>query len=157
LLVADNSAEHLIMGIGSALPLDQGCTMDVRGRNLKSGLPEALEVSSVELHEIMKNKIHWLVSDVSAHLTPDPNLEWGMAKGAELRGTEMLPILIPKPLKPALRESYVTLTGGFASRIKKLDQLLTQEVGVPFVIGDPIKDEPLNHTFFAPDLLDFDE
>ena len=131
--------------------------MVVQGRNMKNGLPEAIEMSSAELYEIMKNKIHLLVLDVSTRLTPDPNFEWSMERGAELHGREVPPILIPKPLKPALRESTVTLTGGFASRIKKLDQLLTQEVGVPFVVGDAGRNEPRNHSFFASDLLEFDE
>src|SRR5664279_5856574 len=53
LLIGDRTAEKAKMDIGSAFPLPEERTMVLRGRDLKSGLPKAVEVSSIELREAL--------------------------------------------------------------------------------------------------------
>jgi rod shape-determining protein MreB and related proteins len=58
LLTGERMAERVKIAIGSAFPMKEERTMTVRGRNLVSGLPEAIEVSSVEIREAIRISAH---------------------------------------------------------------------------------------------------
>ena len=69
LLVGERVAEQVKWSIGSAFPLPVEKTMEVRGRNLVTGLPESVVVSSVEMREaltvlsrlsLIQSKTHWM-------------------------------------------------------------------------------------------------
>jgi rod shape-determining protein MreB len=51
LLIGERMAEKAKIGAGSAYPLDEEITVVLRGRDLLTGLPKMVEVSSVELRE----------------------------------------------------------------------------------------------------------
>ena len=51
--IGERMAEQVKIEIGSAYPLDTEKTMTVRGRNLVTGLPEAIEISSIEVREAL--------------------------------------------------------------------------------------------------------
>src|SRR5450432_4313357 len=53
LLIGDRTAEKAKMDIGSAFPLPQERTVKVKGRNLVTGLPQEIEVSSIEMREAL--------------------------------------------------------------------------------------------------------
>ncbi len=53
LLIGLRMAERTKIEIGSAYPMERERTMILRGRNLVTGLPEAVEVSSVEIREAL--------------------------------------------------------------------------------------------------------
>src|SRR5436190_2236861 len=55
LLIGERMAEQAKIEIGSAYPLHQERTMVIRGRNLITGLPESIEISSVEVREALVN------------------------------------------------------------------------------------------------------
>jgi rod shape-determining protein MreB len=57
LLIGERMAERVKIAIGSAYPLKEEKTMDVRGRNLVRGLPEAIEVSSVEIRDALSGSV----------------------------------------------------------------------------------------------------
>ena len=57
LLIGERMAEEVKMAIGSAYPLPEEKTISVRGRNLVSGLPETLELSSVEIREAISGSV----------------------------------------------------------------------------------------------------
>lgn len=57
LLIGERMAEKIKINIGSAYPLKEERTIGVRGRNLVRGLPEAIEVSSVEIREALSNSV----------------------------------------------------------------------------------------------------
>lgn len=57
LLIGERMAERVKLGLGSAYPLKEEKTMTVRGRNLVNGLPEAIEVSSVEIREALAGSV----------------------------------------------------------------------------------------------------
>jgi rod shape-determining protein MreB len=65
-------AEQAKITIGSAYHLPQEKTMTLRGRNLISGLPEAIEISSVELREAMSNSVATIIEVIKDALDEAP-------------------------------------------------------------------------------------
>ena len=57
LLIGERSAEEAKIAAGSAYPLENELTVTLRGRNLITGLPEAVDVSSVELREALSGPV----------------------------------------------------------------------------------------------------
>ena len=68
LLIGERMAEKIKIAIGSAFPLPEEKTMTLRGRNLVTGLPEAVEVSSIEIREALSNSVNTIVETVRATL-----------------------------------------------------------------------------------------
>ncbi len=64
LLIGERMAEDVKMKIGSAYPLPEEKTMSVRGRNLVSGLPETLELSSVEIREAVSGSVQTILDTI---------------------------------------------------------------------------------------------
>jgi rod shape-determining protein MreB len=61
LLIGERMAERVKIEIGSAYPLKEEKTMSVRGRNLVRGLPEAIEISSVEIREALASSVNIII------------------------------------------------------------------------------------------------
>ena len=61
LLIGERMAEQIKITIGSAYPLQTEKTMVARGRNLVSGLPDAVEVSSVEIREAVSSSVQVII------------------------------------------------------------------------------------------------
>ncbi len=72
LLIGERMAEKVKIAIGSAYSLPEEKTMTLRGRNLVTGLPEAVEVSSIEIREALSNSISTIVETVRATLDETP-------------------------------------------------------------------------------------
>jgi rod shape-determining protein MreB len=72
LFIGERMAELVKMQIGSAYPLPNEKTMTVRGRNLVSGLPESLEISSVEIREGIAGSIQVIVDTIKDALDESP-------------------------------------------------------------------------------------
>ncbi len=72
LLIGERMAERAKMAIGSAFPLPEEKTMTIRGRNLISGLPQVVEISSIELREAMSPSINIIVDTVLDALDETP-------------------------------------------------------------------------------------
>ena len=72
LLIGDRMAEKAKMTIGSAYPLPEEQTMILRGRNLITGLPESIEVSSVEIREALSDSVALIVDTVKSALDETP-------------------------------------------------------------------------------------
>jgi rod shape-determining protein MreB len=64
LLIGERMAEEVKIRIGSAFPLQEEKTYTVRGRNLITGLPETLELSSIEIREAMSGSINTIIETV---------------------------------------------------------------------------------------------
>ena len=95
LYIGEGMAERVKMGIGSAYPLPEEMTMTVRGRNLVTGLPEAIDVSSIEIREALSGSTSIIVEAVRETLDETPPeliadlMETGICLaggGAKLRG-----------------------------------------------------------------------
>jgi rod shape-determining protein MreB len=61
LLIGERMAERIKLAVGSAYPLKEEKTFPVRGRNLVSGLPEAIEISSVEVREALASSVRVII------------------------------------------------------------------------------------------------
>ncbi len=72
LLIGERMAEQVKMTVGSAYPLPTEKTMRVRGRNLVTGLPEELEISSVEVREGISGSLQVIVDTIKDALDEAP-------------------------------------------------------------------------------------
>jgi rod shape-determining protein MreB len=115
LLIGERMAEKAKMAIGSAYPLEQEQTMMLRGRNLLSGLPQAVEVSSIEVREALAGPVHIISDTVRSALDETP------------------PELVAD-----LMEHGIALVGGGAL-LQGLAQRLTEETRMKVYVAD----EPL--------------
>ncbi len=100
LFIGERMAERTKIAIGSAYPLPEERTITIRGRNLITGLPEAVEMSSVEIREALSGPVNVIVEAVKSVIDETPPelvadlMEQGIALaggGAQLQGlTERL-------------------------------------------------------------------
>jgi rod shape-determining protein MreB len=72
LLIGERMAEQLKINIGSAYPLQTELTMTARGRNLITGLPGSVEISSVEIREAINPSIQIIVDTIKDALDEVP-------------------------------------------------------------------------------------
>jgi len=72
LLIGERMAERAKIEIGSAYPLPEERTMTVRGRNLITGLPDAVDVSSIELREALSSSVQVVIDTVKDALQETP-------------------------------------------------------------------------------------
>lgn len=72
LLIGELMAEQVKITIGSAYPLPTERTISIRGRNLVTGLPETLDISSVEIREGLSNSIRVIVDTIKDALDEVP-------------------------------------------------------------------------------------
>jgi len=84
LLIGERTAEQLKIDLGSAYPLEQEKTQDVKGRDLVSGLPRNFTLSSVEIRDALSESVNTIVNAVSMTLEKTPPeiasdiMEYGM-------------------------------------------------------------------------------
>ncbi len=104
LLIGERMAERVKITIGSAYPLKEEETYTVRGRNLVSGLPEAVEVSSVEIREALAGSVRVIIETIRDALAE-----------------------VPPELIADLMEIGVCLAGG-GSQLRGLTERLTNEL-----------------------------
>ncbi|MEM7033421.1 MAG: rod shape-determining protein [Chloroflexota bacterium] len=115
LLIGHRMAERAKMTIGSAYPLPEEQTITLRGRNLITGLPDAVEVSSVEIREAIADDINTILEAVRDTLDETP------------------PELIAD-----LMENGITLAGGGAL-LQGMAERLSEETKIRvFVSEDPL-------------------
>ena len=95
LSIGESMAERVKISVGSAYPLPEEMTMTLRGRNLVTGLPEAIEISSIEVREALSGSVGIIVESVRETLDETPPeliadlMETGICLaggGANLRG-----------------------------------------------------------------------
>jgi rod shape-determining protein MreB and related proteins len=71
-LIGERVAEQIKWNIGSAFPLPIEKTVEVRGRNLVTGLPESIEISSVEVREAILQPVQVIVETIKDALDEVP-------------------------------------------------------------------------------------
>ncbi|MBI4314151.1 MAG: rod shape-determining protein, partial [Candidatus Omnitrophica bacterium] len=115
LMIGERTAEEIKVKIGSAYPLDQELTMEVRGRDLVAGLPKMVTISSEEVREALAEPMAQIVEAVRLTLEKTP-----------------------PELSADLIERGIVLAGG-GSLLKGVDKLLAEETGLPVhQADDPI-------------------
>jgi rod shape-determining protein MreB len=116
LLIGEQMAEAVKLEAGSAYPLEQEQVVTLRGRNLITGLPESVDISSVELREALRGSVGTIIDTVRQAIDETP------------------PELIAD-----LMEHGVALAGGGAL-LKGLAQRLTEETKMRVYVAE----EPLS-------------
>jgi rod shape-determining protein MreB len=111
LAIGDQSAEDIKYRIGSALPVEKD-TMDIRGRDILSGLPKNVTISSEEVTIAMQNELREIVQTVKNVLQETP-----------------------PELASDIIEKGIVITGGGAL-LKNIDELIARSTGVPTSITD---------------------
>jgi rod shape-determining protein MreB len=115
LMIGDQTAEEIKIRIGSALPMDEDLSMEVKGRDQVAGLPKTIQVTSGEITEAMADPLAVIV---------------GMVKQVLER--------TPPELSSDIIDRGMMMSGGGAL-LRNIDRLLTQETGVPcYVAENPI-------------------
>ena len=73
LLIGELTAEDLKISIGSALPRDEQFYMEITGRNLITGLPKVMRITSDEINEALDEPLHALLESIQAVLERTPS------------------------------------------------------------------------------------
>jgi len=72
ILIGERMAEKTKIAIGSAYPLPEETTTILRGRNLITGLPQEIEVSSIEIREALSGSLNVIVDTIKSALDETP-------------------------------------------------------------------------------------
>ena len=116
LLIGDRTAEQIKIEIGSAAPLDEKMTMEVRGRHIAEGIPKSVTISDAEVRDALRGII-----DILIHAVRDV-LE-----------------RIPPELSADIYDRGVMITGGGAL-LRNLDRRLREDTQLPVTVAE----EPLS-------------
>ena len=115
MLIGESSAEHIKMAIASASPLDPELEMEVKGRDLVTGIPQNIIITSEEVRKAISEQVDAIVLAVRVALEQTP-----------------------PELAADIVDRGIVLTGGGAL-LKGLDQLLRNETSLPItVVDDPL-------------------
>jgi rod shape-determining protein MreB and related proteins len=115
LLIGERTAEQIKLEIGSAFPLDEPVTMEIKGRDLIEGIPKTLTITDAEIREALAEPISIILNAVRVALERTP-----------------------PELSADIVDRGIVLTGG-GSLLKNLDKLLREETGLPVSVAeDPL-------------------
>ena len=115
MLIGESSAEDIKTTIGSAYPMDEELGMDVKGRDLVSGIPQNISITSEEVRKAISEPVDSIVQAVRIALEQTP-----------------------PELAADIVDRGIVLTGGGAL-LKGLDNLLREETSLPItVVEDPL-------------------
>jgi rod shape-determining protein MreB len=112
LMIGERTSEQLKMEIGSALRLDPEETVEIRGRDLVTGLPKTLVVSSKEITDALSDTINSIVDAVKVTLERTP-----------------------PELAADIMDRGIVITGGGAL-LRNLDRLISRETGMPVLVAE---------------------
>jgi rod shape-determining protein MreB len=115
LLIGERTAEQIKLELGSAYPLDEPLTMEIKGRDLIEGIPKTLTITDAEIREALAEPISIIVNAVRVALERTP-----------------------PELSADIVDRGIVLTGG-GSLLKNLDKLLREETSLPVSVAeDPL-------------------
>ncbi len=112
LLIGERTAENVKMTIGSAMPSPEEESIDIRGRDLVTGLPKTLLVSVREIELALSEPVSAIVDAVKVTLEKTP-----------------------PELSADIMDRGIVMTGGGA-QLRRLDKLLTKETGMPVIVAE---------------------
>ena len=112
LAIGETTAEQIKMQIGCALPLMTDVPMEIRGRDLTTGLPRTIQIVSSQIQEAMSESINEIVDSVKQTLEKTP-----------------------PELASDIMEKGIVLAGGGAL-IQNLDKLLSIKTGMPVYVAE---------------------
>ena len=115
LLIGERTAEAIKIEIGSAYPLDEPISMEIKGRDLVEGVPKMLNLTDAEVREALAETVGIILDAVRVALEKTP-----------------------PELSADIMDKGIVLTGG-GSMLKNLDRRLREETGLPIATAeDPL-------------------
>lgn len=112
LMIGERSAEELKFSLGSAYPLPEELSGEVRGRDQITGLPKTITVSSTEIREAIKEPISSIITSIRQVVEETP----------------------PELVSDIMRKELI-MTGGGAL-LRGIDQLIAKELGMRVKLAD---------------------
>ncbi len=112
LMIGERTAEEIKIAIGSAFPLAEELTLDIRGRDLGAGLPKSVVVTSQEIRQAMSDPIESIVGAVRYALER-----------------------CPPELSADLIDRGIVMSGGGAL-LRGMDKLVEEETGLSVHVAD---------------------
>jgi rod shape-determining protein MreB len=112
LLIGERTAERIKIQIGSAYPLDEPLSMEIKGRNLIEGIPKTLVITDDEIREALSECVSTIVNAVRVALERTP-----------------------PELSADIVDKGIVLTGGGAM-LRNLDKRIREETGLPVTLAD---------------------
>ncbi len=115
IMIGERTAETIKVNIGTAFPTGRDETMEIRGRDLVSGLPKTMRIGSSETREALAESVALIVHCVKSVLE-----------------------ITPPELAADIMDRGIVMTGG-GSLLFGLDKLINQETGIPtYLAEDPL-------------------
>src|SRR5258708_1756289 len=115
LLIGDRTAEDIKIAMGSAYPLPEDKKFHVRGRDLMTGLPKTVEMTTIQVREALADVVTAIVTTVKETLEDTP----------------------PELITDIMDRGVIRAGGG--ALLRGLDELLAHETMMPvYVAGDPL-------------------
>ncbi|KAA0257380.1 rod shape-determining protein [Deferribacter autotrophicus] len=112
LLIGMNAAEQIKMKIGSAFKTEEEMSVEIKGRDLVTGIPKTIEITDDEVREALNDAVSKIVDAVKIALEKTP-----------------------PELAADIVDKGIVLTGGGAL-LKGLDKRLSEETGLPIIVSD---------------------
>ncbi|WP_309089656.1 rod shape-determining protein [Domibacillus sp.] len=112
LLIGDRTAEMIKMEIGSAGDAESIPNLEIRGRDLLTGLPKTIEITAQEIADALKDTVYAIVETVKSTLEKTP-----------------------PELAADIMDRGIVLTGGGAL-LRNLDKVISKETNMPVIIAE---------------------
>ena len=112
LLIGERTAEQIKIEIGSAYPLDEPLTMEIKGRNLIEGIPKTLVITDEEIREALSECVGTIVNAVRVALERTP-----------------------PELSADIVDKGIVITGG-GYMLRNLDKRIREETSLPVTLAD---------------------
>ena len=112
LAIGERTSEEIKINIGSALYLENKLTMEIRGRDILTGLPRNINITSSDVTEALQNELEAIITAVKKVLHETP-----------------------PELSADIMDKGMVLSGG-SSLLRNIDQLLSRTTGVPAYVSD---------------------
>ncbi|MFH0917865.1 MAG: rod shape-determining protein [Candidatus Omnitrophota bacterium] len=112
LMVGERTSEEIKIKIGSAYPLEEEMSMEVKGRDLVAGLPKTVTITSEEIRESLQEPLRAILEVIKISLERTP-----------------------PELAADLIDHGIVMAGG-GSLLRGLDKLISEETGLPVHITD---------------------
>src|SRR5437588_538415 len=112
LLIGERTAEQIKIEVGSAFPLDERMTMEIKGRHLIEGVPKTITITDEEIREALAETVNVIVDAVRVALERTP-----------------------PELSADIVDRGIVLTGG-GPMLKNLDQRLREETGLQRALAE---------------------
>lgn len=112
LMIGERTAEQIKMELGSAYKIEEEATMDIKGRDMITGLPKIVTISEDQVRDALREPVYSIIESIKTTLEKTP-----------------------PELAADIMEKGIMLAGGGAL-LKGLDQLINHETNMPVHIAE---------------------